>query len=145
MYRHYRVPTVWKEVERLKRDMNQLFEGYSPSRLRRASGYPAMNAWANEDGLTITAEVPGISAEDINISVIGETMTLSGTRNPDELKEGVRYHRRERGYGDFSRSIHLPFAVKIEDVEATFKNGVLRVNLPRAEEDKPKKIAVKSV
>lgn len=145
MYRHYRVPTVWKEVERLKRDMNQLFEGYSPSRLRRASGYPAMNAWANEDGLTITAEVPGISAEDIDISVIGETMTLSGTRNPDELKEGIRYHRRERGNGDFTRSIHLPFAVKIEDVEATFKNGVLQVNLPRAEEDKPKKIAVKSV
>lgn len=145
MYRRYRVPAAWKEVDRLQREMNQLFEEYSPARrLRRASGYPAMNAWANEEGLTVTAEVPGVSPTDIDISVVGETLTLSGTRKSDDVQENVRYHRQERGYGNFSRTIQLPFPISVDEVDATFKNGILKINLPRAEEDKPKKIAVKS-
>jgi HSP20 family protein len=131
-------------MDRLQREMNRLFEDYSPARLRRAPAYPAMNVWANEDGLTITAEVPGVSPEDIDISVVGDTLTLSGERKPDLLKEGARYHRQERGFGSFSRSIQLPFMVNVSKVDATFHNGVLNVSLPRAEEDKPRKIAVKS-
>jgi HSP20 family protein len=145
MYRRYRVPAAWKEVDRLQREMNQLFDAHTPSRFRRASGYPAMNAWANEEGLTVTAEVPGVSPSDIDISVVGETLTLSGNRKSDDVDENSRYHRQERGYGKFSRSIQLPFPISVDEVDATFKNGILQINLPRAEEDKPKKIAVKSV
>jgi len=118
---------------------------YTPRRVRQASGYPAMNAWENQEGMIVTAELPGINTDGIDISVVGDTLTLSGNRESDDLKEGARYHRRERGFGSFSRSIQLPFHVKVEDVEATFNNGILQINLPRAEEDKPKKIAVKSV
>ena len=144
MYRRYRMPLVTREVDRLQNEMNRLFEAYSPARMRTAPGYPAMNIWTSEDGIKLTAEVPGVHSEDIDINVVGETLTLSGERKADELKEGARYHRQERGYGKFTRSIQLPFPVDVNQVEATFKNGVLNVSLPRAEEDKPRKIAVKS-
>lgn len=144
MYRRYRVPSAWREMDRLQREMNRLFEDYSPMRVRSAPSYPALNVWSNEEGLLVTAEVPGVSPEDIEVNVIGDTLNLSGARKPDELKEGARYHRQERGYGKFSRTLQLPFPVSVAKIEANFKNGVLSVSLPRAEEDKPRKIAVKS-
>jgi HSP20 family protein len=124
--------------------MNRVFDGYSPVRTRIAPSYPALNIWSSEEGLVVNAEVPGIDVEDIDISVVGETLTLSGARKSEDLEEGARYHRQERGYGKFNRSVELPFPVDIDKVEATFKNGVLHISLPRSEADKPKKIVVKS-
>jgi len=144
MYRRYRIPPIWQEMDQLQREMNRLFETHVPARSRTAAGYPAVNIWANEDSLILTAEVPGVSPDDIDINVVGETLTLSGERKPEELKEEARYHRQERGYGRFTRSIQLPFSVNVNKVEAIFRDGVLNVNLPRAEADKPKKIVVKS-
>ena len=144
MYRRYRVPSVWRELNQIQRDMNRVFDGYSPVRTRIAPSYPALNIWSNEEGLVVNAEVPGIDVEDIDISVVGETLTLSGARKSEDLEEGARYHRQERGYGKFNRSVELPFPVDIDKVEATFKNGVLHISLPRSEADKPKKIVVKS-
>jgi len=144
MYRRYRVPSMNREMNRLQREIERLFDDYSPSRLRRAPGYPAMNVWTSENGLMVTAEVPGVKAEDMDINIVGETLTLSGDRQTEELTEGSRYHRQERGYGRFNRSIQLPFPVDVSKVEANFKDGVLVITLPRAEEDKPKKIVVKS-
>jgi HSP20 family protein len=144
MYRRYRVPAIWREMDRLQREMNRLFESYSPAQARRAPGYPAVAIWANDESLVLTAEVPGVDPQDIDVSVVGENLTLSGQRKPDELDEGSRYHRQERGYGKFSRAIQLPFPVEVNDVEATFKDGLLQVKMSRAEEDKPRKITVKS-
>ena len=144
MYRRYRVPSVWRELNQIQRDMNRVFDGYSPVRTRIAPSYPALNIWSNEEGLVVNAEVPGIDVEDIDISVVGETLTLSGARKSEDLEEGARYHRQERGSGKFNRSVELPFPVDIDKVEATFKNGVLHISLPRSEADKPKKIVVKS-
>jgi HSP20 family protein len=124
--------------------MNRVFDGYSPVRTRIAPSYPALNIWSSEEGLVVNAEVPGIDVEDIEISVVGETLTLNGARKSEDLEEGARYHRQERGYGKFNRSVELPFPVDIDKVEATFKNGVLQISLPRSEADKPKKIVVKS-
>lgn len=144
MYRRYRVPGVWREINRMQQDMDRLLASSYPSYLRRASSYPPLNIWSNEEELVITAEVPGINLDNIDISVVGETMTLSGERNLDELEEGARYHRQERGSGSFSRTIQLPFPVDVDGVQAVFVNGVLKVTLPRTEADKPRKIAVKS-
>jgi HSP20 family protein len=144
MYRRYRFSPVWQDMERLRQEMDHLFDSYYPARYRTAPGYPAMNIWANEDGLAVTAEVPGIHPDDIDISVVGETLTLSGERKPDDIKGDARYHRQERGHGKFTRSIQLPFPVNVNKVEATFKSGVLHISLPRAEVDKPKKILVKA-
>ena len=143
MYRRYRVPSVLQDMDRLQKEMNRLFENYNPVR-RDAPGYPAMNVWASEDGLLVTAEVPGVRSEDIDINVIGDTLTLSGSRQPDEAGEDMRFHRQERGYGKFSRTLQLPFPVKVDGIDATFKNGVLNIHLPRTEADKPRRISVKT-
>ncbi len=143
MYRRYRIPSAWREVDRLQREMNRLFESYTPGRTRPAPGYPALNLWSSEEGLKVTAEMPGVNSDDLDVSVVGETLTLTGVRKPDQLPEEARYHRQERGFGKFSRSIQLPYAVDVKKVEALFKDGVLQISLPRAEETKPRKISVK--
>ncbi|MBX9771589.1 MAG: Hsp20/alpha crystallin family protein, partial [Candidatus Obscuribacterales bacterium] len=90
------------------------------------------------------AEVPGISPEDVDISLLNDTLTIRGSRKPDSLKEGESRHRHERGYGQFTRSLQLPFGVNSEQVQAHVANGVLQITLPRAEAEKPRKISVVS-
>jgi HSP20 family protein len=132
-------------MEHLQREMNRLFNTTRPHRLQSAPSFPAMNIWTSEDGQVITAEVPGVDVDDIDISVTGKVLTLSGSRKTEYIAEEVRYHRQERGYGKFKRSIKLPFPVAADQVKATFDKGILTIELPRAEEDKPKKITVKRV
>ena len=135
----------WREIEQMQRDMDRLFNRMTRfDRPAIAPEFPAINIWANEEGLVVTAELPGVNTDDIDISVVNETLTLSGMRQPDTLEEGDKYHRRERRHGKFSRSFQLPFAIEADNVEAVFENGVLHVSLPRAEAEKPKKIAVKT-
>jgi HSP20 family protein len=135
----------WQEMERMRREMDRLFSNfYSSPRFRVAPSFPAINVWTNPEGAVITAELPGVSPENIDISVVGDTLTLTGSRQPEELKEGEKYHRRERGYGKFTRTFQLPFAVEADKVEAMFDKGILHLSLPRAEAEKPKKITVKT-
>jgi HSP20 family protein len=134
----------WHEMDRLRREMNHLFADWPTSAgWGAAPAYPAMNVWTNEDGAVVTAELPGVDPEDIEISVVNETLTLTGTRQPEEV-EGATYHRRERGQGRFTRSFQLPFRIEGDEVEASFEQGVLYINLPRAQEDRPKKITVRA-
>jgi len=144
MYRRYRTPTVWREMDRLQQDMNRLFGDLNVNRTRKASSFPAINLWAAEESARVTAEIPGVSKDDLDINVTGDTLTLSGVRSQDDLPEGARYHRQERRFGEFSRSIQLPYTVDVNKVKAVFKNGVLSVDLPRVEAEKPKKISVKA-
>ncbi len=144
MYRRFRVPSIWREMEQLQREMNRLLESPLGRRSFITPSFPAINIWTNEDGQIITAEMPGFNPDDIEINVSADTLTLSGERQPEDLGEDVRYHRRERDYGKFSRSIQLPFMVDTNKVDANFTDGILRIALNRAEADKPKKIAVKS-
>ena len=135
----------WREIEQMQNDMDRLFNRIARyDRPAVAPEFPAINVWANEEGLVVTAELPGVNPNDIDISVVNETLTLSGMRQPDTLEEGDKYHRRERRHGKFSRTFQLPFAIEADNVEAVFENGVLHVSLPRAEAEKPKKIAVKA-
>ena len=144
MYRTYRTPSIWREMDRLQKDMNYLFSDLAPNRMRSAPAFPAVNVWAAEESALITAEIPGLRKDDLEINVTGDTLTLSGVRKSEELPEGARYHRRERKYGEFSRSIQLPYTVDVNKVKATFTNGVLKVELPRIEAEKPKKITIKA-
>lgn len=144
MYRRYRTPTIWREMDRLQQDMSRIFGDSNVNQTRRASSFPAINVWAAEESARVTAEIPGVSKDDLEINVTGDTLTLSGVRGQDDLPEGARYHRQERRFGEFSRSIQLPYTVDVNKVKAVFKNGVLSVDLPRVEAEKPKKIAVKA-
>ena len=142
MYRRYRMPKVWREMDKFQTEMNRLFDSTFSRRYRNAPSFPAVNVWANEDGLVVTAEVPGINTDDTDIVVVGETMTISGARAQNELNEDTKYHRQERGHGDFVRTVKLPFLVDADKVDASFVDGVLNISLPRKDEDKPKKITV---
>ena len=142
MYRRFRQPSIWQEMDQLQREMNRLFSATSTGRVINSPSYPAINIWTNEDGQLISAEMPGVHPDDIDIDVTGDALSISGERKPDDVVKEARYHRRERNYGAFSRTIQLPFMVDTNKVEANFKNGVLLISLPRAEADKPKKITI---
>ena len=129
----------------LNRQMRRLFaDGARAARVNAAPAYPAMNVWANEDSALVTAELPGVNADDLEIALVDDTLTVSGQRQTEALEDGERLYRRERGYGEFSRTFQLPFTVEADRVEAAFEKGVLNIVLPRAEADKPKKIAVQA-
>ena len=128
------------DVRRLQEEMNRLLSASGAGRRQPAAGFPAINAYANEDGIALTAELPGVRAEDLDISVFRDTLTLRGTRQAAE--EAQTYHRRERLHGEFVRTISLPFQVDPERVEANMQDGLLRLSLHRPEEDKPKRIKV---
>jgi len=131
----------WTRLLRLEDEMNRVLSRFTfPS----VNEFPLINIWENGEEAVITAEIPGIDPGAIEISITGKTLVLSGNREPETLKEDESYHRRERWYGRFTKSIDLPFPVEPEKVEAKFSRGVLTVILPRAEADKPKKITVKS-
>ena len=144
MYQRFQRPGVWQEIDQLQSEMNRLFDAASKRRMFNIPAYPAVNIWVNKDGQIISAEMPGVHPEDLDIDVTGDALSISGVRKPDEVAKEARYHRRERNYGSFSRTVQLPFMVDTNKVEASFKNGVLLITLPRAEADKPKKIAVKN-
>ena len=143
MYRRFQRPSIWQEMDQLQREMNRLFEANNKGRVFHSPGYPAINIWTNDDGQLITAEMPGVKPEDLEIDVTGDALSISGERKRDDVPDQVRYHRRERSFGAFSRTIQLPFMVDTDQVEASFQNGILQIKLPRAEADKPKKITVK--
>jgi HSP20 family protein len=143
MYRRFPSPAR-REMEDLQRQMNRLFDDFFPSRYRLAREYPAMNIWADEESVLVTAELPGIQGKDLDINVLGENLTISGARPQEEAPEEARYHRRERGFGKFSRSIQLPYLVDVKKVNAIFKDGILSISLPRAASDKPRRITVRA-
>ena len=144
MYRRFQRPSIWQEMDQLQREMNRLFNASSKGRVFTAPSYPAINIWTNDEGQLISAEMPGVNPEDIDIDVTGDAVSISGERKPDKVMKDAHYHRRERSYGSFSRTVQLPFMVDTNKVEASFKNGILMISLPRAEADKPKKITIKS-
>jgi HSP20 family protein len=143
-YRRWTSPLA-REMEQLRRDMNRLLADFPTSlQWRMAPSYPAVNIWASGDCAVLTAELAGVALEDIEIAVENDALTLSGSRKPDDVEEGAAYHRQERRYGNFARSVRLPFRVESSKVEATLRNGVLTITLPCAEAEKPKKITVKA-
>lgn len=105
--------------------------------------FPPINIYNNDDRVILIAEAPGLNADDIDLTVLGDAVTLKCVRNP-ETDENIRYHRKERAAGEFSRTVTLPDPVDPEAVKAAYENGVLRVEMHKAQEAKAKKIQVKS-
>jgi len=103
---------------------------------------PAIEVFEKEDKFVVKAELPGMKEEDIDISVVGDTLTIKGERKAESEVKEEDYYCCERSYGSFSRSIALPSNVDAKKIEASYEDGVLEVSLPKAPEVKPKKIAV---
>jgi len=138
LWRFRRFPDAIPEMIRLQREMNQLFSNVE----KTPHSYPAINIWENAESAVVTAELPGIDAEKIDIEVKGDILTLSGTGEAETLKEGETYLRQERDHSNFKRKIQLSFPVDPKKVEAHYEKGILRITLPRLEESMPKKIKI---
>ena len=128
-----------RQMRFAQRDMSRLFDSM---RLAVPPEFPLLNVWAGPDGAVITAEIPGVAPEELDIAVHQSTVTLRGSRPAEPLAEDAVVHRQERITGAFARNLTLPFRVDGDRVTATFRNGVLQLDLPRPAADRPHKIPV---
>lgn len=134
-------------VGALRNEVDRLFgDFFGPAGATAAAAarvFPAVNVWEKDDAMFVEAEVPGLKGDDLDISVVGSHLVIKG-RRADFDEQGVSYHRRERGVGDFSRTIELPADVEGDAVQAKLTDGVLQLALPKAEAAKPRRVQVKS-
>jgi HSP20 family protein len=103
---------------------------------------PVVDVFEKEDKFVVKAELPGMKEEDIDVSVVGDTLTIKGEKKTETEVKEEDYYRCERSYGSFFRSIPLPATVEADKIEASYGDGVLEVSLPKAAKIKPKKVAV---
>ena len=130
--------TAWRS------DLDRLFNGFLDEwpTFDRTTAFPTLNVWEDERNYFIEAELPGLRMEDLEVTSVGDELTIKGQRKEETIK-GAVYHRRERGTGSFVRSIRLPANVDTDAVKATLQNGVLSISLPKAKVALPHKIEVK--
>lgn len=147
--RFYNYPTVsfrntLEQLDRMRRQMEHLFSGEpeSGARLLGAGVFPQINVTEDADKFYLRAELPGVTSEDIEIQATAKNLSLTGERKIEAENEGVRYHRREREAGKFSRIIALPSQIDPDRIEAKIQDGILTVYVPKAEAVKPRKIAI---
>jgi HSP20 family protein len=140
----------WDEFHRIQKSLDDLFNVLSGGP-RAAAGaplwsgarlFPLLNVAQYEDRYVVTAEIPGMKTEDLQINIEGDTLSLRGERKPYELAGDASYHRRERAVGAFQRSITLPGNIDPDTVKATYKDGVLTVALQKEKAVKPKQIQI---
>jgi HSP20 family protein len=136
---------LWQQLQQFQSEMNHLFDrwGEDGGRGSAAAAFPPVNVYEEGENLYVEAELPGVSLQDLEIYVAGQDqLALKGERKPQAPEKGVR-HRQERGFGAFSRTLSLPFAVDPDKVDARLENGILRVQLVKHESARPRKIVVK--
>lgn len=132
----------------LRHNMNSLFDDFFyPT--RKSSGdegfgswNPAVDIYEESDSLVVKAEIPGVDKEGITVDVKDRILTIKGERNKDNEVKEDKYYRREQTYGRFERAFALPAAVDPESIKAEYKDGVLKVTVPKPEQSKPKQITV---
>ena len=147
--RRFNIPTVgwggaFEDLERMRRDMDRLFYHVlgRTHRPQTAGVFPLINLTENKDNYYVRAELPGVKAEELNISGSGRNLTLSGERQISAKGDKVNFHRREREGGSFNRIIALPGEIEVDQVEAALVDGVLTITVPKAEAAKPRNINV---
>ncbi len=139
-------PGGGSEVDRLRQEVDQLFSSFSGGPEPFFSRvYPALNVTEDAENLYVRAELPGVKADSLDISVVEGRLLIKGERKIEDIEDQkTGYHRREREAGIFRRTIALPTRVGPGNVAAAMKNGILTITLPKAEEAKPRKITVKT-
>jgi HSP20 family protein len=136
-----------RDFDRMRREMDRLwdsfFEGRPARRLEEGEWYPSLDVAETKNDVVVKAEVPGMDPKDIDISLSNGALTIKGEKKQEREEKEENYHLIERSYGAFTRSVQLPCEVKTDKINASYKNGVLKVTLPKAEEAKTKEIKIK--
>lgn len=136
------------ELEKMRDHMetiyNTLSGGVSQIRKNYTGVFPLVNLSEDDDYLYLTAELPGAAADQLEVSIKGDTLSLRGEVPAGQLGEEINYHRKERESGSFRRILALPVKVEVNSIDAAFKNGILILTLPKAAEAKARHVAIKT-
>jgi HSP20 family protein len=133
----------WDPFRELQREVGRIIESFDPFQVaRRVPVYPPMNLYDAGDRYVLTAQLPGITAGDIELTITGETLTMRGERKRPEGIKDDSYRRQERPMGRWSRTVTLPDRVEGDLVSASFASGILTITLPKSEGAKPRHITV---
>jgi len=137
-----------RELFGLHNNINRMFNDFfsptvSTDEALSVRGWnPVVDIYENEENIVITAELPGVDKKDMTIDVKGRVLTLKGERSTDNEVKEDNYYRQERSYGKFERAFALPKEVDLEKINADFKDGILKIDIPKAEKSKPKQITI---
>jgi HSP20 family protein len=127
----------------LQRELEHFFRRPNTFDFAAASGvFPAINAFSDREGIVVRAEVPGVKPESVQVDIEGRRLTVSGERTPPDTTSS--FHRRERRFGKFSRTVQLPNDLDADKASATVKDGLLTIRIPKREEVKPRQVTVKA-
>jgi len=132
---------LWDDLRRVQ---NALEEDFFPVGISERNHFPAVNIHEDADGAVLRAQIPGIDPKEIDVSVTGDLLSISGERTAENFAKEKTIHRNERWAGKFSRTLRLSFTIDSKNIKASSKNGILEIRLPRIEEEKPKKITIKA-
>ncbi|SRR6266545_2667236 len=137
----------FRDLRTLQEEVNRLFStnltrGFGEEGIGRGAWNPSVDIYENKDQIVLEAELPGMNREDFELSVENNVITLRGERQFEKKHESDNYHRVERSYGSFTRSFTLPQTVSADGTTAEYRNGVLRVTLPKREETKARRIEI---
>lgn len=144
---------LWSGMENLRREIDRAFEDFGfrtgpgpravflPGRSPRS--YPLINLYEDQNSLYVEALAPGVQPDDLELSVLGNTLTIGGEKRrvPDDVKPEA-FHRSERSAGKFVRTVELPVEIDANQIKAAYNNGLLMITLPKAEQAKPRQISV---
>ena len=138
----------WREMNTLQNQLNHLFDdsffrpGRSDDDLSLGTWHPVVDMYDEDDRVVIKVELPGVDKKDITVDVKDRVLTLSGERTYDNEVKAENYYRRERAYGKFQRAFNLPADVDSDKINADFKDGLLIIEVPKPEKQKPKNITI---
>lgn len=135
--------------EEFRRAQNELLgrrqgRGWPATQPDATSEYPPLDIWLGEHDAIVFFEVPGVPVDSLDITVHGTSLTLQGERVRDPAYSDASAHRRERAYGKFGRTVEMPFEIERDKVLADYRNGILKIFLPRPESDRPRRIKISS-
>ena len=136
-------------MDEMERAMDEILAGWPFRMWRRLPAEdmfwsPPLEMYEKEDKFIVRAELPGIKKDEIDISMTGDTLTIKGERKATKEVKEEEYHRCEVCYGSFLRSVTMPGAVDVDKIEATYEDGILEIQVPKAKEAKPSKVQIKA-
>jgi len=147
LWRPFRELTPFRDFERMRREMDRIWDTFFErgiSRGEEEEGWlPSLDVAETKNEIVVKAEVPGMDPKDIDISLSDGLLTIKGEKKQEREEKEENYHLVERSYGSFARSIRLPKEIQSDKINASYKNGVLKVVLPKSEEAKKKEIKIK--
>ncbi len=139
-----------RDMMNVQDEMNRLFDRFfgkelwdEDEQLSQTNWFPVVDIKENKDEFTVFAELPGMNKEDVHITFTDGKLVIEGERKKEQEENEANYHRVERSYGKFCRTFQLPSGIQANKIAADFKDGILKIKLPKSEEVKPKEIEVK--